>query len=1131
MKKSLGSLLLFFLLSIGFLSAQTTDPWSVKKQRKDTRQQPSFKYQTRNGSATSSARTQPTPGLLPYGLTVKGGSRQEPPREIKGILPVSAGQSARVATDLPSATSVYLEAVASLMQISVPTEEFTAKQQWKDTRGQEHLRMQQQYRGVAIYGSEIIVHADNNHVVQGINGRYIPTPQLLDTSPSVPAQQAIQQSLTHLEGSKNLNDAQKKLLSYDGPTANLVILPSWEKGEPQLAWQVMVRPNMLDYWELLIDAQQGTLIRKTNLTCTFAPDIYLPEEKAEKAHSLTHPHHPTPLAPARSMAASQGSGQDLNGVNQVLNTWQVGDAFGLIDASKDMFTSNDNTALEDLEGVLITYDALRTPQPESVSIVNSANNVFSDPAAVSAHYNASMAYDFFRQNHQRTAINGQGGNILSIVNYVDDDGEELDNAFWNGTFMVYGNGNLAFTPLAGGLDVGGHEMTHGVISSTANLVYRDESGAINEHIADVFGVLIDADDYQLGEDVVLEDVFLSGAMRDMETPHNGGTSLSDRGWQPDHISEIYTGEEDNGGVHINSGIPNRAFFLFANEVGREKAGEVYYHALTTYLTASSEFTDLRRAVINSANDLFGETEVQAATEAFDAVGITETIGDEDPDDEEEDELPTVAGDNFLLTVNTDPLDGNSLYLFNLTANDFSPISTTSVKRKPTVTDDGSLAFFITEDETIQGIELFEPYNEEIISDESLWANLSISKDGERLAIISNQELPEIWVADLTRGENNFMKFELYNPTTQEDITTGEVQYADAIEWDYSGEYLVYDAFNRVQSLDYGKSIEFWDVGYIHVWDNTTNDFGDGRITKLFTNLPEGTSIGNPSFAKTNRNIICFDLFDATDETYLVIASNLNTGETKVVYENNTIGFPSYSSDDRSMVFNVIDEEGRPAVGQIALNEDKLTASGEIDIPIIEAQWTTWFSQGTRVINSPEKDMLSYEFQLADTTITGSITGNAITLVVADTIDVSRLAASFEHSPGSEVYVGEFRQISGVTSNDFNDDVVYTIIAQDGSTRTYTVTVDLVEVEDPITGIDDEIAGQPLVYPNPFQQELTLKKPLSEGITLSLADVLGRSYPVEIQGNQIIARDSLTPGVYFLKIQTRTVSKTIRLLRK
>ncbi len=108
----------------------------------------------------------------------------------------------------------------------------------------------------------------------------------------------------------------------------------------------------------------------------------------------------------------------------------------------------------------------------------------------------------------------------------------MDNAFWNGVFMAYGDGNVAFKPLAQALDVAAHEMTHGVIQHTVNLEYRGESGALNESFADVFAAMVDRDDWQLGEDVIKSlGLFPSGALRDMAHPHNGvsrGTTAGSR---------------------------------------------------------------------------------------------------------------------------------------------------------------------------------------------------------------------------------------------------------------------------------------------------------------------------------------------------------------------------------------------------------------------------------------------------------------------------------------------------------------------------------------------------------------------------------------------------------------------------
>lgn len=150
--------------------------------------------------------------------------------------------------------------------------------------------------------------------------------------------------------------------------------------------------------------------------------------------------------------------------------------------------------------------------------------------------------------------------------------------------MFYGNGAQSFMPLARGLDVAGHEMSHGVIESTANLDYEGESGAINESFADVFGVLIDRDDWKVGEDVVRLGEFPSGALRNIGDPHNGAQTNDFGRWQPRHVNEQYKGTADNGGVHINSGIPNYAFYLFVQEMAKHLMKQQQKELLKKYTT-------------------------------------------------------------------------------------------------------------------------------------------------------------------------------------------------------------------------------------------------------------------------------------------------------------------------------------------------------------------------------------------------------------------------------------------------------------------------------------------------------------------------------------------------------------------
>lgn len=342
-----------------------------------------------------------------------------------------------------------------------------------------------------------------------------------------------------------------------------------------------------------------------------------------------------------------------------------------------MFNGTQSSFPNNPVGTILTLDGLnKSPNSGSFSYktVNSTNNTWGDKAAVSSQWNSSECYKYFLATHGRKSIDGKGGNIISLVNIADDDGSGSDNAFWNGEAMFYGNGNFAFKPLAGGLDVGGHEMSHGVVQSTANLEYEGESGALNESFADIFGAMIDRDDWLLGEDVIKNNSFPSGALRSMSDPHNGGKSSNDNGWQPKHMDD--KGGQDNGGVHINSGIVNYAFFLFASNlnVGKDKAEKVYYKALTDYLVKSSVFIDERAAVVQAAKDLYGagSAVVVAAESAFTQVGIGS--GGSASGSVYQKDLPANPGGDFI--VATDAASDQVYLAYN---SNFSTIDVVSLK--------------------------------------------------------------------------------------------------------------------------------------------------------------------------------------------------------------------------------------------------------------------------------------------------------------------------------------------------------------------------------------------------------------------------------------------------------------------
>lgn len=257
----------------------------------------------------------------------------------------------------------------------------------------------------------------------------------------------------------------------------------------------------------------------------------------------------------------------------------------------------------------------------------------SDVTVNEAYDGSGITYDFYSEVFERNSIDGDGMRIDSTVHY----NQRYNNAFWNGSQMVYGDGDGdLFNRFTISIDVIGHELTHGVTQNSAALEYRGQSGALNESFSDVFGSMIkqrhlnqtaDQADWLIGQGLLTSKI--SGtALRSMKAP---GTAYDDKVLgkdpQPDHMSKLYTGTRDNGGVHINSGVPNRAFYLVATEIGGnswEKAGKIWYTALTERLQSNADFQQAAQVTTAIAGELYGadSAEQKAVQNAWKTVGVT-----------------------------------------------------------------------------------------------------------------------------------------------------------------------------------------------------------------------------------------------------------------------------------------------------------------------------------------------------------------------------------------------------------------------------------------------------------------------------------------------------------------------------
>ncbi len=250
------------------------------------------------------------------------------------------------------------------------------------------------------------------------------------------------------------------------------------------------------------------------------------------------------------------------------------------------------------------------------------------------------AYDGLGETHalyldvfNRASIDGKGLPLGATVHY----GKAYDNAFWDGQRMVFGDGDgQIFDGFTRSLSVIGHELAHGVTQYTANLVYSGQSGALNESVSDVFGALVEQ--YSLGQDVteaswligegIFTDEVEGNALRSLRSP---GTAYDDdvlgKDPQPAHMSGYVETRDDNGGVHLNSGIPNRAFYLAAAAIGGnawERAGRIWYETLTEEIRATTDFRGFARATHAVAARLFGtgSAEAVAVRSAWQEVGVT-----------------------------------------------------------------------------------------------------------------------------------------------------------------------------------------------------------------------------------------------------------------------------------------------------------------------------------------------------------------------------------------------------------------------------------------------------------------------------------------------------------------------------
>ena len=472
-----------------------------------------------------------------------------------------------------------------------PFNSFKVLEEKKDDLGFTFLKLQQVYKGVPVFGSVITAHVDKEGVLTAVSGELAPEldkKQALKSGSKVKRADAV--GIAAKDLAKKVGQAPE--LEHEAEPEFVVYA---KDGQANFAYAVefeFLSPEPGNY-QYFVDAQTGEVL---------------------DSYNQMHTAKPGSGGGAITGTDTVGTGKGVLGDTKSFNTLTNSNGSYLVDRKRGngIFTYNGK-------------NQTRIPGTLWLDADNVYNAAF-DAAAVDAHFYAAQTFDYYQAVHNRSSYDGNGAQLVSTVHY----GRNYNNAGWTGSQMIYGDGDGSqFVALSGALDVIGHELTHAVTDTTADLVYQNESGAINESISDVFGTLVEYHfnnnpDWLMGEDIYTPNV--SGdALRSMADPTLNG--------DPDHYSKRYTGTQDYGGVHWNSGIGNKAVYLLANggshygvsvsAIGNDKVGKIFYRTLTQYLTPNSTYSHYRASAVQAATDLYGasSSEVASVKAAFSAVGV------------------------------------------------------------------------------------------------------------------------------------------------------------------------------------------------------------------------------------------------------------------------------------------------------------------------------------------------------------------------------------------------------------------------------------------------------------------------------------------------------------------------------
>ncbi|MCZ7355391.1 MAG: M4 family metallopeptidase [Candidatus Methanoperedens sp.] len=504
----------------------------------------------------------------------------------------------------------HLQTQAAEWGIKDAKEEFRLRRVARDDLGIIHVRLDQMYNGIPVFGQQMIVHINSNGSLQSVTGSY-KAGITVQTQPKISGQIAREKALQFFNGPVT-NNPETELLVYpmDGITTLVYRVVMEDESAPK---RIVA----------FVDAMTGKIIDSYDDLQTFLPSTEVQTQLVKEQDSSDKKTlSVTTVAPAKGIGRSLYSGTiNIITLNQSKKYYTLDPLKGSgSQVSGYMRTSDLNNGYSG-DGIIFS---------DLDNVWGNGQNTDRATAGVDAHYGAEMTWDYYLQSFNRKGIYNDNKGTLSRVHY----GVKYNNAFWDSSCrcMTYGDGDgITFSPLVS-LDIAGHEMTHGVTESVAGLIYTRQSGGLNEAMSDIFGTIVEfyaasrgankTPNYLIGEDAYTPAI-PGDALRYMNNPTKDGHSIDN-----------FLDYRDGIDVHYSSGIANNAFYLLAEGgthrlggkvtgIGKAKAMRIFFRALDVYMIPTETFSQARAHTIQAATDLYGASsqEVTSVKQTWDAVKV------------------------------------------------------------------------------------------------------------------------------------------------------------------------------------------------------------------------------------------------------------------------------------------------------------------------------------------------------------------------------------------------------------------------------------------------------------------------------------------------------------------------------